>query len=114
MNAVTNYIIQFLQIFPEANATYARHLLENDELLPHLFLADIIRDIRQNNPAMICEDALQRLMNHIESGLGSYEPEIAELVGVSFVGNLVGEDYILKMLLPHSGPFFRRELSQYK
>jgi len=51
-----------------------------------------------------------KLLQQLESGLESGNSDVAELVGVSFVENLCGENAAVEALLPTMGNALRKEL----
>lgn len=69
--------------FPDVAHILTEHLSDNDELLPHLFLADVTRyvlaDGRDRIPIVQCFD----------DAFASEGPEVENLIAVSFVEHLV-------------------------
>lgn len=67
------------QRFPDVADILAEHISDNDELLPHLFLADVTRyvlaDRRDRNPIVQC----------LDNAIASEGPEVENLIAVSFV-----------------------------
>jgi hypothetical protein len=55
-------------------------------------------------------DWLPMLMLQLEAGLCSGDNEISELIGTSFVENLLGEDQLIRSIIPFMGEMLRKEV----
>jgi hypothetical protein len=83
-------------------------LADNNELLPHVFLGDVARFVIAEAIRSPASFAIMKVLNVMEFGLAS-EKEVRELVAVSFVENLCGEDDALSVLVLMMGPALRKE-----
>ncbi|MBI2387938.1 MAG: hypothetical protein HYV14_18275 [Elusimicrobia bacterium] len=109
-NTYENFVQELLATAPETRGIYQKHLEDNGEALPHVFLGDVTRFVidsyRTTNTGL-----LSRLLDFLERAVSSPDDKLQELVVVSFLENLhqAGEDYEgVKRLL---GPNLRKNLS---
>lgn len=100
-------IDQLLRAVPELSATYREHLDDNDELLPHVFLGDVTRFVIGHVADSSDAAMLQKLLDELELEYRAGDEEIRELIGASFLENLIGENAALKCLTPMMGPCLR-------
>lgn len=106
-----DFVMDILKHAPPLTALYETHLAENRNLLPHVFMTDVTAFIvdqagRLENPAVLGD-----LLGLFEGALMD-DGEVAELVAVSFVENLIGENEALTVLKPLMGPRLRAELDR--
>ncbi len=95
---------------PEVEAVYRDHISYQGELLPHVLMGDITRLVISALATGECPEWLVSLLEQLDAGLLSGVPAVAELIGVSFVENLCGEDRAITVLRPKMGLALRREL----
>jgi hypothetical protein len=108
-DSVTDFVARLTSGSPELTEVYRQHVADQGELLPHVLMGEITRFVVAsvgNEHA----DWLPGLLRRIEAGLLSGDGDIAELIGVSFVENLSGENAALKNLVPVMGEALRREV----
>jgi hypothetical protein len=110
MNAMERFIEELLIAVPEVRAIYKEHMKDNDTLLPHVFMGDVTRFALQLGRSASSQEVLRKLLVLVEAGLKSNESDVANLVAVSFVENLCGEDEAVVPLIPLLGEATRREL----
>jgi len=113
------FIDRLVAQVPELLPTYTEHLLDNDQLLPHVLLGDVTRfvvglchviEADPENSDNECQtmDAIIALM---EEAIISGDQNVQELVGTSFVENLADNNCLC--LEVHLKPALKRELHLY-
>jgi hypothetical protein len=85
---------------PAVRRLIAAHLAENDEVLPHLLMADVTRWLIAEGPE---PHVLKVLEHHATVG----DAQVHDVIGASFVENLLGEDAVMGWAL---GPRLTAEL----
>lgn len=127
------FINNLLSQVPDLQPTYEEHLRDEGELLPHLFLGDVTRFVveqckkleRDRLNSGNAEQNLTRIMSLMEEGITSPEDgtvpmigrlaaeneSVRNLVGVSFVENLLGTD--CPSLTKYLTPAIAADLRQY-
>ncbi|HEX3654086.1 MAG TPA: hypothetical protein VHU18_14795 [Rhizomicrobium sp.] len=106
MNSV--FVEKLLVAAPQFQGAYEQHLAMNDELLPHVFMGDVTREV-----IAACHDRsellrLKALMVFFEEQLKSGDAEARELIGASFCENVADDQRALKVLSPLMGPMLRQ------
>jgi len=103
---------QLLKQVPELQSAYDEHLRNNDELLPHVFLGDVtryvVRQVRSGETGLA--SPVERILGVLEQCMASGEEYVTELVAVSFIENLYGEDDVVKKLKGLIGPHLEKEI----
>jgi len=95
------FIQKMVAAFPEVKSIHDQHQADNDELLPHVLMGDVTRYVisqTENKSTPV----ITKLLDFFEQTLD--DEEIEELISVSFVENLFGEDNTIKALRPIMGP----------
>ncbi|MBU1358852.1 MAG: hypothetical protein KKC79_15365 [Gammaproteobacteria bacterium] len=110
MNDVKRFVVELIEKVPEARRIYEDHLEDNDTLLPHVFMGEIARFVLQISENTSREDDLKELLSIIEDGLQSRHHDVQNLVALSFVENLCGEEHHVMQLIPLMGEATRREV----
>lgn len=108
-NPIADFVDQLTSISRELTEVRRQHFADQGELLPHVLMGEITRLVIKN-VGREQVDWLPELLQQLEVGLESGNDDIAELVGVSFVENLVGENAAIQTLLPGMGDALRREV----
>lgn len=103
MKTAKSFVEELLQLVPELKPAYTEHIADNDALLPHVFFGDVTRFAIAEANKCQGPSALIRLLDQMESGLRTGSEEVGELIAVSFVENLCGEEDALKRLRPLMG-----------
>ena len=104
------FVARLLEVVPELRSEYEEHIEDNDELLPHVFMGAVTRFAIAKTVEGRNQPALQRLLAFLEEQANSGSDSIRELIGVSFVENLTGENTALNAMLPMLGPALRKEV----
>ena len=78
------------QQFPDVADILSEHISDNDELLPHLFLADVTR--------YVLADGRDRrlIVERLESVFASEGPDVENLIAVSFVEHLESREELIR------------------
>jgi hypothetical protein len=110
----SSLIEKLVSISPNLEELYREHIDDYDELLPHVFMGEITRNlVEEFSKSTISEEALE-VLHTIESSFVNGGDSIEELISVSFVENLVGlnpqEDAIRRYL----GKALTKELAKYQ
>ena len=112
MSANASFIEELLRRVPELKAVYDEHLLDNDTLLPHVFMGDVSRFAIAEAEKPLGRASVSTVLEHLEEGLKSGSDEVKELIVVSFVENLIGETSSLKVLKPLMGSTLKAEVER--
>src|SRR5258706_2278119 len=103
MNGMERFVEGLLIAVPEILEIYKAHIDDNGTLLPHVFMGDVTRFTLLNARSASSQMALQKLFLVVEEGLRSNETDVSNLIAVSFVENLCGEDEAVVSLIPMMG-----------
>ena len=71
---------------PDIATILAEHISDNDEILPHVFLADVTRYILANGASR------KQIVKYLDESFTVHGHDIEELIAVSFVEYLVDSD----------------------
>ncbi|MFA7271052.1 MAG: hypothetical protein WC073_17080 [Sterolibacterium sp.] len=104
------FIERLLHVAPELKGAYDEHLVDNDMLLPHVFMGDVTRFVVTAATNVDSLAVVQRILDYFENELKAGEAESLELIRASFVENLIGEETVLNKLKPMMGPCLRGEI----
>jgi hypothetical protein len=100
-------MVQFVEALPFARTVYEEHMRDNDEVLPHVLMADLRRLFVDLVEAGREED-VTRFLAGIETLAASPSESIRNVVDVSFIEDLVlgdqGETRALHTVRPLLGP----------
>jgi hypothetical protein len=110
MNSESSFIKNLLNAVPELSGTLDEHLAANDSLLPHVFMGDVTRFYLSEVEKSVENDVVLRLLSILEEGLNSGDEKVDELISVSFIENLGGEDTVIESSKHLMGPALRRTL----
>jgi hypothetical protein len=112
MGTTISFIDGLLQRVPDLKAVYDEHLSDNETLLPHVFMGDVTRFAIARAGRVRDREALETLLDCLEEGLRLGSEATKELIIVSFVENLIGEQTALQALKPKMGPALRAEVDR--
>ena len=98
---------------PELRETYAQHLAEYGDPLPHVFMADVVRFVLEKVENHEAQAALVRLLERLDEEIRIGSQAIQDLVGTSFAENLIGETEALRELWPLMKPALRKEVENF-
>jgi len=103
------FVNELVRAVPVLTAALDEHLSDHRTLLPHVFMGDVTRFAinAASNPEL--RSSVQRLLDHLDEGLRSGSDEVRELIGASFVENLIGETTALCALRPLMKPALKAE-----
>lgn len=102
--------------FPEIRQIEDRHLRVHDEILPHPFMREVRALVesayRAAQPTERDLDLSRRIMKEIDGALSSFDPDVDNLVGVSFLEIPVPEESWWREMCADMGPHLRRMLAE--
>ncbi len=100
-----NYFIEkMLEKVPDLRNIYQEHLDDNDELLPHVFMADVTRFVLEllendlQNKSKTVEDKIFILLELIENALREGNEDVKDVIILSFLENLEQDDFKYSLL----------------
>lgn len=108
-NPVADFVGRLTSISRELTEVHRQHIADQGELLPHVLMGEVTRLVIASAGSEQA-DWLPKLLQQLEAGLVSGDGDIAELVGVSFVENLSGENAAIQALIPAMGDALRKEV----
>lgn len=106
---VADFVSRLASTSTELADIYREHLADQGELLPHVLMGTITR-VAISSAGSEQVHWLSPLLEQLEAGLASGDDDIAELIGVSFVENLSGENDAIRLLIPFMGAALRKEV----
>jgi hypothetical protein len=116
MDRTKECISQLLDRIPELNSAYEEHIRDNGELLPHVFLGGVtrfvVREMRSQEASP--SKPVQRIIEFFEQCMASGDEQVIELISVSFLENLLGEDDVLPNLKKLMGPNLVRQFEAFE
>jgi hypothetical protein len=108
-------INRLLERVPELRPAYDEHVRDNGQLLPHVFFGDVtryvLRQVRDGNTA--ASHPVGQILGCLEHCMASGSEDVKELVSVSFIENLLGNDDVLATLKGMMGPNLLRGLAAH-
>lgn len=113
MNDSVAWIEQLLIDVPELREPYELHRKDYKDLLPHVFMADIVCFVLQELENPDRQAALIRLLGRLDEGLRLGSEEVVNVIAVSFAENLMGETTRLRKLWPLMGATLRKEVEKF-
>lgn len=107
---VAEFVRRLVSTSPELVEVYQQHIADQGEILPHVLMGDITRVVVAASTGSTQANWLHDFLQQLEAGMVSGDTDIAELVGVSFVENLSGQNAALRSLVPSMGEMLRKEV----
>jgi hypothetical protein len=104
MAAIPEFIAALITAEPMLATVHAEHLADNDELLPHLFMADVTRWLAANGPS---SKVIQTLETYLERG----DADVRNVIEVSFLENLERDDPTHQRIRAALAPRLRASLA---
>jgi hypothetical protein len=109
MLTTEDFIEEMLRKVPELRPYYQEHLVDYDELLPHVFMGDVTRYVMNLARRIIEEgnsqskEQLSTLLDLFEVVFDRGEPYVQELIANSFLENLDRDDLSYALLKQRLG-----------
>ncbi len=106
-----------VRTFPGVKEVYDEHLRENlGELLPHVFFGDLTRFVieehRRERLGPSSGPLVDSLLEFLEAGLAGPDPDVQEIIVVSFLENLWQAKGEYGSLVERLGPSMRAALER--
>lgn len=108
--SLADFVHRIVSASPELTAIYRQHIVDQDEVLPHVLMGEIARFVIASTASNESPVWRANLLQQLEAGIESGGSEVAEMIGVSFVEILCGENVALAALLPAMGDALRQEV----
>lgn len=100
---------------PGFDRVYDEHIVDHDEVLPHILLADLVRFLSSEVELHGAKSkALRQAMPLLERGMNSRDPRVQELVAVSFLENLDPGDPHFPTIRSLFGPKLEEQYRKYE
>jgi len=100
---------------PGFDRVYDEHVLDNDEVLPHVLMGDLVRflldDVQVHGAG---SPVLRAAMALLESAMGSPDPKLQEVVAVSFLESLDPADPNFLVIRRSFGPWLEEQYRKYQ
>jgi len=103
--ALASFLDDLNERCPWIGPILSEHVADNDELLPHVLMGRIT-----DAAADLADPDLAVFLAILERGLGADTATVADVIGVSFVENLYGEETLLARIQVLAGPLLSAEL----
>jgi hypothetical protein len=102
-------------VLPGFARVYDEHVADNDGVLPHVLLGDLVRFLTNEiGEHGANSTAAKNAMSLLERGMNSQDPRVQELVAVSFLENLDPEDPRFPAIRALFGPKLEAQYRNYE
>ena len=105
MTSIESLFRDLISAAPGLEAVRKEHLADNNELLPHVLFGNITQWVVERGPTREVLDVLHVLERHIATG----DEAVQEVLVLSFLYNLVGDDPGERAIRAAFGPRLRAE-----
>ena len=106
-----------LKLVPDLQPVYKEHISDYNQLLPHVFMADVTRlildlasRVKVNDPES--ERTLSVILAEMERGIEEGNDELKNVIGVSFLENLERNDSHYDLIKSWLGVRLREDLQK--
>ncbi|SRR6266498_5028600 len=100
---------------PGFNPIYDEHVRDNDEVLPHVLMGELVRFLVEEARLQGTESsALRAAMGLLERGMASADPMLQELIAVSFLENLDPADAGFSAIRSLFGPELEKQYRKFE
>jgi hypothetical protein len=118
MDSPKYFVEELVGEIPSLASLLEEHVREFEEMLPHVFMGELTRYVLQlhndssGSTNIQGQSRLRQILDRLEAGFAHGEDAVKELIGVSFLENLTGEEgrETLRSLL---GPRMSEALKQW-
>ena len=109
----SDLVAELLEHVPELKCVYDEHINDYEELLPHVFFGDATRYVVQQakDGFLASDQPVSRILRLFEVAMAGSE-DVQELVSVSFLENLVGNEEVIRELASMMGPALKTEVAK--
>lgn len=89
------FVLELVNKVDRLKPIYEKHINDNDELLCHVFFGDLTRYVIELNKSIMNNlidsdvEAMGVILNHLENKVTGLDDNIDNLIGVSFLENLI-------------------------
>ena len=97
---------QLTRHFPELASLLQEHIADYDEILPHVFMADVARYVLTEERGRV------QIVSHLDGSLRDQGNDIQNLIAVSFVENLATNEDLERALTGVEASALRNEWSR--
>ncbi len=104
-DAATAFMTDLRDKCPWIAPLWREHVEDNDEVLPHVLMGRIT-----GAAVGLSDSDLAAFVALVERGLASASPSVDDVIGVSFVENLYGEDTLFARVRSLAGPMLKADL----
>ena len=105
MTTIPELIAKLSRAEPAVDAVLQEHIADNNELLSHLYMADVTRWLVANGPAA-------PVLAVLEDALVDGDADVRDLILASFVENIEQDDPAYRALRAALGPALRTALHE--
>lgn len=113
------WIEHLVSAVPQLKPLHDEHRADYHEVLPHVFLGDVARYVTQefrsegdSDLRRTSRDAAVKVLRVLEEATAAGDPDVLELVSVSFLENINWESAEGRSIHSAMGPELRKELSR--
>jgi hypothetical protein len=105
-----DFVTSIVRAVPELAAVLAEHVADHGVVLPHVFMGDVARFVLARALSPAEQNALRTVLYLMDDGLRNGSDDVKELVVVSFVENLIGEESAVRTLRPLFKPALKAQV----
>lgn len=111
MTTIPEFVADLCAAAPALTHVLDEHVADNDQFLPHVFMADVTRWLSADRPVTTIRDVVAVVADHFERG----QPDVREVIVASFLENLDRDepaDQIVLGALPPALVAVRRDIER--
>lgn len=107
---------RLVEAVPRLRGVYEEHLADNDELLPHVFFAEMTRFLvgQVAGGTAVGRRDVERVIKILEEAFGAGDVEVDSLIALSFVEALEPRERGYQEIRLMMGPKLKTELKRYE
>ena len=111
MTTIPEFVADLCAAAPALTQVLDEHVADNDQFLPHVFMADVTRWLAADRPAAVVRDVVAVIADHFERG----QPDVRDVILASFLENLSRDepaDQVVLDALPPTLVVARRDIER--